>query len=329
MEGRRGAPDDAGDQGTISMSAELQQDRVAPAAGILSRFYQPPYVGAFAFVAVLGIVPIMHSLLSLVTDNFPPGHETAISIGLGAIAIAMVIYASARNSEALGTWFGFIAGHLVWTGWIELSFRFNPEYIDMGPLVVNGEKVLSPSLLFVQATVGLLMATLPFFVFNRDTRCNAFRWIQRVTRYDAGKPATAADRNFARITFLEVLYVIWFCYAVSLFLVDTRFVGSHHPITYVAGFIFIAWTFYLLMRLAKFTRVLAGVRYAIPTAGIFWTAVEFAHEWGLYDEFWSKPQEYALEMGMVLGAFVLALLLAVVMPARRASGTKAQAQSQA
>lgn len=299
------------------MSAELQQDRVVPAGGMLSRFYQPPFVGAFAFVAVLGIVPIMHSLLSLVMEEFPPGHETAISIGIGAIAIAMVIFASARNSEALGTWFGFIAGHLVWTGWIELSFRFNPEYMNMGPLMVNGERVLSPSLLFVQATVGLLMATLPFFVFNRDTRCNAFRWIQRVTRYDAGKPATAADRNFARITFLEVLYVIWFCYAVSLFLVDSRFFGLHHPVTYVATFLLAIWSFYLLMRLARFTRILAAVRYSVPTAGVMWVTIEITQEWGLYEEFWTQPQEYALEMGLVLAAFVIAMLLAVVMPRRR------------
>jgi len=264
----------------------------------------------------------MHSVLSLVMDGFPPGHETAISIAIGAIAVAMVIYGSARNSETLGTWLGFVAGHLVWTGWIELSFRFNPELMDMGPLVVNGERILSASLLFVEATVGLLMATLPFFVFNRDTRCNAFRGIQRVTGFDAGKPAPGADRNFARITFMEVLYVIWFCYAVSLFLVDKRFLGAHHPVTYVAGFGLIAWTFYLLLRLARFTRVMAGVRYAIPTAGIFWTAVEIAHEWGLYDEFWSKPQEYVLEMGIVVAAFIVAVILAAVMPARRTSGTQ-------
>jgi hypothetical protein len=205
----------------------------------------------------------------------------------------------------------------VWTGWIELSFRFNPEFIGMGPLIVNGEHVLSASLLFVEATVGLLMATLPFFVFNRDTRCNAFMWIQRAFRYDAGKPAPATERNFARITFLEVLYVIWFCYAVSLFMVDSRFLGLHHPVTYALTFLLTIWSFYLLMRLGRFTRILAAVRYAVPTAGVMWVSIEITQEWGLYEEFWTKPQEYALEMGIVLAAFLIALFLAVVMPRRR------------
>ncbi|MCC7259295.1 MAG: hypothetical protein IT486_13095 [Gammaproteobacteria bacterium] len=283
----------------------------------LTGVYRPPFVGAFAFAAVLGIVPLMHSMLTLIEHAIPPGYQTLTSLGVGAVAVAMVIFASLRGSEALGTWFGFIAGHLVWSGWIELAFAFNPDYVGMEPLHVDGEPVLTASLMFVQATSGLLFATLPFFVFNRDTRCNAFVWIQRRCGIDVSRSGAAANRNFARITFIEVLYVIWFCYAVSLFLIDPRFVGSHSPITYVAGFGFVAWAFYLLMRLARFTRVLAAVRYSIPTAGIFWISVEFGSEWGLYDEMWSKPTEYAMEMGLVLAAFVVALFLAVIMPKRR------------
>ncbi|MEZ5565381.1 MAG: hypothetical protein R3F24_07620 [Gammaproteobacteria bacterium] len=286
-------------------------------AARLGRLSAPPFVGIFAFIAVLGMVPLMHSALGLIMDVFPDHYDTPLSIGIGVVAIALLIRASLSPSEAVGTWVGFIAAHLVWTGWIELSFRFNPQMMGMGPLIVNGEHVLSASLLFVEGTTGLLMATLPFFVFNRDTRCNAFMWIQRVFRYDAGKPAPASERNFARITFLEVLYVVWFCYAVSLFLVDSRFFGLHHPVTYGVTFLLAIWTFYLLMRLARFTRSLAAVRYAIPTAGIMWVTIEITQEWGLFTEFWTQPMEYALEMSLLLGAFAIALGLAVVMPRRR------------
>lgn len=287
-------------------------------AGGLGRLAAPPFVGIFAFIAVLGIVPLMHSVLGIIMDVFPERFDTPVSLGFGALGVALVIRASLSRSEAVGTWVGFIAAHLVWTGWIELAFRFNPEFMGMGPLVVNGEHVLSASLLFVEATAGLLMATLPFFVFNRDTRCNAFMWIQRVCRYDAGKPASASDRNFARITFLEVIYVIWFCYAVSLFLVDSRFFGLHHPVTYAVTFLLTIWTFYLLMRLGRFTRILAAVRYAVPTAGVMWVSIEITQEWGLFTEFWTQPQDYILEMSILLGAFLVALVLAVIMPRRRA-----------
>lgn len=290
-----------------------------PAPG-LGRLAAPPFVGIFAFLAVLGIVPLMHSVLGIIMDVFPERFDTPVSLGFGVLGVALVIRASLSRSEAVGTWVGFIAAHLVWTGWIELAFRFNPEFMGMGPLVVNGEHVLSASLLFVEGTAGLLMATLPFFVFNRDTRCNAFMWIQRVCRYDAGKPASASERNFARITFLEVIYVIWFCYAVSLFLVDSRFFGLHHPVTYVVTFLLTIWTFYLLMRLGRFTRILAAVRYAVPTAGIMWVSIEITQEWGLFTEFWTEPQNYMLEMSILLGAFLVALTFAVIMPRRRATG---------
>lgn len=80
------------------------------------------------------------------------------------------------------------------------------------------------------------------------------------------------------------------------------------------------WTFYLLMRLGRFTRVLAAVRYAVPTAGVMWVSVEITQEWGLFTEFWTQPQDYLLEMGILLGAFLVALVLAVIMPRRRATG---------
>lgn len=289
-------------------------------AARLGRLSAPPFVGIFAFIAVLGIVPLMHSMLGFITDVFPDRFATPVSLAVGAIAVAMVIRASLSGSEAVGTWTGFIAAHLVWSGWIELSFRFNPDYVGMSPLIVNGVAVLTPSLMFVEATTGLLLATLPFFVFNRDTRCNAFMWIQRMCRYDAGKPASASERNFTRITFLEVLYVVWFCYAVSLFLIDTRFLGMHNPITYGVVFLLAIWTFYLLMRLARFTRILAAVRYAIPTAGVMWVTIEIAQEWGWFAEFWTQPLAYAPQMAFVLGAFLVALGLAVVMPRRRTTG---------
>ena len=59
------------------------------------------------------------------------------------------------------------------------------------------------------------------------------------------------------------------------------------------------------------------MRYSIPTAGVMWITIEITQEWGLYEEFWTKPREYALEMSLLLGAFVVALVLAVVMPRRR------------
>lgn len=42
-------------------------------AGRFGRLAAPPFVGVLAFIAVLGIVPLMHSVLQLVLDEFPEG----------------------------------------------------------------------------------------------------------------------------------------------------------------------------------------------------------------------------------------------------------------
>jgi len=51
-----------------------------------------------------------------------------------------------------------------------------------------------------------------------------------------------------------------------------------------------------------------------------WVSIEITQEWGLFTEFWTQPTEYVLEMSILVGAFVVALLLAVVMPRRRTTG---------
>ncbi len=50
------------------------------------------------------------------------------------------------------------------------------------------------------------------------------------------------------------------------------------------------WGFYLLWRLLKFTRIMAAIRYAIPTKGILWINFgETLPEYGWYEEVWLRP----------------------------------------
>ena len=57
-------------------------------------------------------------------------------------------------------------------------------------------------LLFIQGSFGICVATLLFYVFNKDSRCNAFRWIQRFFHLGVGEPDSGQGRNYCRITFL-------------------------------------------------------------------------------------------------------------------------------
>lgn len=68
----------------------------------------------------------------------------------------------------------------------------------------------------------------------------------------------------------------------------------------------------------KFTRVMAGIRYAIPTKAILWIPFgEALPKFGWYEEVWLRPWEHPLAMLAVLGVFAALFLATVLMPQRR------------
>ncbi|MDX2142837.1 MAG: hypothetical protein SFV19_05755 [Rhodospirillaceae bacterium] len=286
---------------------------------IFTRYDRPPFVGIIAFVAIFLGTPLAHSISVSVREVVGKSNEFAVFFIMGAVALAMLLYGVRRNDEVSGTILGYAAGILMWIGWASYAFKFNEYSLGLGMVArdESGSK-LPFHLLFIQGSFGICVATLLFFVFNKDTRCNAFRWIQKTFRLNVGEPDSGQGRNFCRITFLETIYVTWFCYAASLFLGDGRFLGYDHPVTYAIVGGLALWGCYLLYRLMKFTRVMAAMRYAIPTKSIFWIPFgEFAPRWGFYDEVWLKPAEYSGTMWTVLVVFAVLLVASGFLPQRR------------
>ena len=217
------------------------------------------------------------------------------------------------------TLLGYLSAMLMWTGWAAYAFKFNEISLHLPMADVEGSR-RPMNLLFIQGSVGICVAVLAYFVLDKDTKCNAFRWLQRVLRLDLGKPEPARERNFGRVTFLETLTVLWFCYGVSLFLGDPRYLGYHHPATYAVVGALALWGCYLVWRLVHFTRVMAGIRYAIPTKAIFWIPFgEFFPRYGFYEEFWLQPWNYGPQIAGVLVLFVALGALAVLVPQRRSA----------
>jgi hypothetical protein len=290
---------------------------------LFARYYRPPFIGIIAFVAIFLGTPLAHTISVLIRDVVGKEYGFAVSFFLGAVALLMLLVGTRRNDEVSGTLLGYAAGVLMWVGWASYAFKFNEYSLGLGMVARDDSGSKLPfHLLFIQGSIGICIATLAFFVFNKDTRCNAFRWIQKVCRLNVGEPDSGQGRNYCRITFLETIYVIWFCYAASLFLGDGRFLGYNHPATYIIVGLFAVWGAFLLWRLLKFTRVMAAMRYAIPTKSIFWIPFgEFAPRWGFYDEIWLKPAEYSGTMWTVLAVFVVLLIGAGFLPQRRVSAT--------
>ncbi len=284
----------------------------------LKRFYRPPWVGLLALIVVFLALPLSHSITTLV--NFTVGREAShlVLMPLGLFSLLLLIWGVRRNEEVSGTLTGFISGYLLWTAWAAYSFRFNEISLNM-PMPELGEGMRWPMhLLFIQGSIGICVLVLLYFVLDANTRCNAFMWLQRVLRLKLEDRSSVRQRNYCRITFIETLTVIWFCYAISLFMSDVRFLGYYNPITYALLAGLSLWGLYLLTRLVRFTRLMAAVRYAIPTKALFWIPFgEFFPRYGFYEEFWLKPWQYPLEMLAVLAVFAVLFLISPYLPQRR------------
>lgn len=280
--------------------------------------YRPPWVGLLALITVFLALPLTHSVTTLVNHTVGREQSVLVLFPIGAIALVALIYGIRRDDEVSGTLIGFLTGYLLWTGWASYAFRFNEIGLSL-PMARLSEDVQWPThLLFIQGSIGICIVTLLYFVFDRNTRCNAFMWVQQVLRLGFGKPSTAQGRNFCRVTFLETVYVIWFCYALSLFLGDPRYLGYTHPVTFAMLGALSVWGVYLLWRLMKFSRIMAAIRYAIPTKAIFWIPFgEFFPRYGWYEEFWLRPWEYKWPMLGVLVLFVALFLVSPLLPQRK------------
>ena len=285
---------------------------------LFARYYRPPFIGAIAFVGVFLAVPLAHSLGVIVREVIGKEHAFAVFFAMGCAAAAMFIVGVKRNEEVSGTILGYAAGILIWVGWASYAFNFNQVSLGLPMADMPGGGRRPINLLFIQGSIGICIATMLFFIFNKNTKCNAFRWIHRVMRIDLGPPDSGQNRNICRITFIETLYVTWFCYAVSLFAGDTRYLGYQSVTTKVIVAASLIWGLFLLSRLLKFQRVMAGIRYAIPTKAILWLPLgEFGPRYGLYDEVWLKPAEYSGTMWAVLGVCLVLFLGAGFLPQRR------------
>lgn len=300
------------------MNAAPPSARAGTAGGFHARWHRPPFIGLLALLAALLGTPLSHSLSAL-TGRVGPDARFWVLFAIGCFALVLLLVAARSRRESTGTLLGYVSAMLMWTGWAAYAFKFNEISLHLPMAEIEGSR-RPMNLLFIQGSIGICIAVLVYFVFDKDTKCNAFRWLQRVLRLNLGRPESGHERNFGRITFLETLTVLWFCYGVSLFLGDPRYLGYHHPVTYAAIAGLALWGGYLLWRLLHYTRVMAGIRYAIPTKAILWIPFgEFFPRWGFYEEFWMEPWNYVTETAVALAVFVGLGVLAVIVPQRRSA----------
>jgi uncharacterized membrane protein len=289
-------------------------------ATAVNKFARPPFIGLLAFVIVFIVQALGHTVMIAMENIFGEEYVYECAFALGALGAVLLFIGMKHPGEVRGTWYGFWAGTFLWTGWVEFAFVWNASFLGVPDLMdahMPGQIATKAEYLVMMSSVGVLGATLAFFLLNRETKCNMFVWFQRNLRLRTGKPSRGYERNFAAITCLETIYVIWFCYLVLLFIYDENILGDRHPVTYAIFFVNTVWAIYLFQRLMQMWKVTTAIRYGIPTAIIAWNSVEIAGRWNLFISVWEHPEQYGLEMGLIGAAIAVAAFLAVKTPAHQ------------
>ncbi len=297
-----------------------------------SRLWQPPIVGIVTFILMFVAIGLAHTLMVMIEHNLGKQNTYLYSPLMGFAGIVMLWYGIKSKNEAFQTWIGFFAGVIVWMCWVEFFYMwYGRENWGMLPRM-DGADGLSvsgtwPEYMIMGSTVGTLMMMLCYYTFDKDTRCNMFLWFQKRFGLKEGLgPSTksARDRNYAIITFMEIFFVTWFCYAWNLLCFDPGLVGAQGEsnlfLAVNLGSVFVAtiWSGFCFTRLIKFKRTSTALRYAIPVGNIFWINVEVLGKFGLLTEIWVDPWSYTLEMSVIFAAFVVLGVLLVLAPKKEA-----------
>jgi len=282
------------------------------ATGGGSRLWRPPIVGIITTIIMLFAIGLGHAAMRAIEEILGRDNTYIASIGLGFLGIVALWYGVKSRIENFATWVGFGAGLLIWMAWIEFFYMYyGRKNFGLMPRMENGEVTTEPEYLIMAATIGVLFTMLAYYIFDKDTRCNMFVWIQEKLALREGlgpRTKTARDRNYALITFMETFYVTWFMYAWNLLVFDPAFVGFGDwafGAEAATVFVSITWGGFCFSRLIKYRRTSSALRYAIPTANILWISVEIASRWGVLTEIWLYPREYMLELGWFLLAFAV------------------------
>lgn len=248
-------------------------------------------------------MPIGHAIMVL-TEHYFHNNMLLAAFGIGILGVSLVFLGIVKDeNKKIATLVGLLGGILVWTGWVEFSFVWIAQKLNISPLMEDGEVATKPEYLVMMSSLGLLSVFTMFFL-SSQTRCQFFNWFQKVFGIKVKtKALERAEKFIAVTTFIETIMILWMFYIVLLLVYDEDIAGSNHPMTFVVAFGSLFWSIYLFLKLIKIQQFDYAIRYAVPTVIIFWNFVEVMGRWNLLNEIWVAPTEYVAEVAIIFVLF--------------------------
>lgn len=254
--------------------------------------------GVFSFLIVLLFMPLGHSLMVLNEKLFIDNKLIGAAI-IGFIGVFFLILSITKElKKSTSTLLGLLAGILVWTGWVEFSFVWIADKLNIPALMENGEVATKAEYLIMPSSIGLLGSFFLLYLFTH-TKCQFFNWFQRLFKLKKYFKVKENDKPISISTFIETIMILWTFYILLLLVYDNDIAGDKHPATYIVAFGSLFWSIYLFLNLIKIQKFDYAIRYAIPTVIIFWNFVEILGRWNLFKEIWVHPLEHWIEVSII------------------------------
>ncbi len=253
-------------------------------------------------------MPLGHTAMILMEKILGHDYVFKAALFLGIAGSAVMIYGYKCKNNTIATISGLFAGLFIWTGWIEFAHVYVAHTLNVPPLMEANEIVTKPEYLIMPASAGFLCFFLIYFLFKTDTGCNFYITLQRFFKIKGLSNKTpAVKNNYAIITSVEIIMILWTFYLLLLFTYDIKFFGDKHFVTHLIAYGSLLWSAYLFVKLLKIDNLGRAIRYAIPTVIIFWNFVEILGRWNLFKEIWIHPNEHWLEVTFILIVFLVIL----------------------
>ena len=202
--------------------------------------------------------------------------------------------------------FRFFGGLLFWTGWVEFLFQYYAQRYGVQPEIENGVVVTKPEYLILPATFGLWGMVMVLYLFSSRSGCLFLTWVQKKLFRSHRNEIVPhpMSRHVSIVTFMELNMILWTCYLLLMFCYDKRFLGDHHPVTFLVALGCLIGFLFMFRRQLRIKAWGANIRMSIASVIVLWTPVEVMGRLNLFNEFWVHPEQHVLQILLILAAFL-------------------------
>jgi hypothetical protein len=253
--------------------------------------------GVLAIVVTFVGQPLSRSVNRFLLDGL--GEWAIVGFLLLGLAGVMVVAANLTASAMRASIAGFIAGLMVWRGFIDGPLRFFSEYFAIAPIDFGGFPLGGRYALLMSTSTIMVALLFLYGLMNRETKCVFMRYLMKLVRWSPGLPTQGVQRSIARIAAMETVFVQWAIFLLFLFL--GGWLGNPFYL------VMLIWSFYLVVQLFRRKRGADVFRYAIPVSVVIWSLAEVGAFFGFYPEVWQSPAENPVSMSLMLIVFVAAV----------------------